>query len=186
MLGVTVPVARVLGRKWAVRLMALLAERPHRPAELERALSPLSRKVLYERLQSLVSAGLVVRREVRPCYPRWVEFSLASPGLSLLVRRLQALSVPPEAVEGVLKCKWMPRLLAMLTEGPRCTLSLQRALPGITLKVLSERLRKLEEWGLVLRSPQGPRVFYQLTEPGRALLAFLESTQDALLNGGQD
>jgi len=167
------PAVRALGRRWSLRLVALLAERPRRPGELERALAPLSRKVLYERLADLVSAGVVARREVRPCYPRWVEFSLAHPGVADLARRLRALPVAPEAVEEVLKCKWMPALLALLAEGPRCTLSLQRALPGITRKVLAERLRKLERWGLVRREPVGPRVVYSLTEAGRALLPLL-------------
>ena len=167
------PVVRALGHKWSLRLLALLAEGPRRPAELERALVPLSRKVLYERLDALVRAGVVARREVRPDYPRWVEFSLAHPGVVDLLHRLKALSLPPGAVEEVLKCKWMPSILALLAEGPRCTLSLQRALPGITRKVLAERLRKLERWGLVRREPAGPRVFYSLTEAGQALLPLL-------------
>lgn len=167
------PVVPALGHKWSLCLLYLLAEGPRRPAELERALAPLSRKVLYERLDALVRAGVVARREVRPCYPRWVEFTLVHPGVMDLVRRLRGLPLPPRAVEEVLKCKWMLSLLTLLGEGPRCTLSLRRALPGITPKVLAERLRKLERWGLVRREPAGARVFYSLTGAGRALLSLL-------------
>ena len=53
----------VLGGKWKVVLLARLEERPHRYAEL-RALTPmLSDKVLTQRLQELVAAGLVSQRK---------------------------------------------------------------------------------------------------------------------------
>ncbi len=47
--------------------------------------------------------------------------------------------------------------------------ALRKALPGVSAKVLTERLRKLEESGLISRHPEPtipPKVTYRLTERG--------------------
>jgi DNA-binding HxlR family transcriptional regulator len=56
--------------------------------------------------------------------------------------------------------------------GPQRFTGLQRLIPAITPKVLTQRLRQLERDGLVVRSyyPEiPPRVEYQITELGRSL-----------------
>jgi DNA-binding HxlR family transcriptional regulator len=71
-----------------------------------------------------------------------------------------------------LHCKWMRRLLGLLLERPHRTSELKRALPGISSKVLSERLRRLEMLGLITRtvSAERPlRVIYSATERARPL-----------------
>jgi DNA-binding HxlR family transcriptional regulator len=55
---------------------------------------------------------------------------------------------------------------------------LERSLKGISPKTLSERLRKLEESSVVKRTCYAevpPRVEYELTEKGHALLPVIES-----------
>lgn len=79
----------VLGGKWKVVLLARLKERPHRYAEL-RALTPaLSDKVLTQRLQELVAAGLVVQdkqgqRGARSTYTLSPRGELLRPALDAL------------------------------------------------------------------------------------------------------
>lgn len=59
-----------------------------------------------------------------------------------------------------------------LHEGPRRPSDIMRSLPGLTQKVLSERLRKLERYGLLDRQAFAevpPRVEYRLTAHGNEL-----------------
>jgi DNA-binding HxlR family transcriptional regulator len=69
--------------------------------------------------------------------------------------------------------KWTVLIVHDLSEGPRRFTELERACTGISPRTLSERLRWLEEEGIVLRRsyPESPpRVEYQLTGKGKALL----------------
>lgn len=59
----TEDVFRLLGKRWTGMLLDLLLQRPARFNEIVAALPSLSSRVLSDRLQELVSAGLV-RREV--------------------------------------------------------------------------------------------------------------------------
>lgn len=75
-------------------------------------------------------------------------------------------------VTDVLRCKWTLAVLEELARGTSRPSEIQRALPGLTSKVLSERLRKLERFGLVSRTAYAevpPRVEYALTEQGRSM-----------------
>lgn len=68
--------------------------------------------------------------------------------------------------------RWTLLVVAALLEGPRRFGDLQRDVPGIAPNVLSARLRKLEEHGLVVAEPYSerpPRFTYQLTDAGRGL-----------------
>lgn len=68
---------------------------------------------------------------------------------------------------------WNPVVLAALREGPRRRKELRDAIGGISDKVLTETLRRLERSGLVLRSAYAeapPRVDYALTELGESLV----------------
>ena len=69
--------------------------------------------------------------------------------------------------------KWTLLLIRDLSEGRSRFCELERSLQGISPRTLSLRLRALEEEGIVERDtfPEvPPRVEYQLTEKGRALL----------------
>ncbi|MGW8377732.1 helix-turn-helix domain-containing protein [Streptomyces sp. ODS28] len=68
--------------------------------------------------------------------------------------------------------RWTGLILAALMNGPGHFAELRRATPGISERMLSDRLTELTELGLVVRSvEEGPplRVRYRLTEAGQAL-----------------
>jgi DNA-binding HxlR family transcriptional regulator len=72
--------------------------------------------------------------------------------------------------------KWTPLIIHDLSEGPRRFMQLEKACPGISPRTLSERLDMLERQGVLARRsyPESPpRVEYELTEKGRALLPII-------------
>ena len=76
--------------------------------------------------------------------------------------------------------KWKMVILAQLREEPRRFSSLQRAVPGITQRMLTLQLRELEADGLVVRTVYRqvpPRVDYALTPLGQSLLPVLNEMQ---------
>lgn len=77
----------------------------------------------------------------------------------------------------VIQGRWKLLILRELIDGVRRFSDLQRALPGVSQKVLTAQLRELEADGLVARTvyPQvPPRVDYALTPLGRDLIPVLE------------
>ena len=82
------------------------------------------------------------------------------------------------ATAEIVATKWTPLILHDLSEGPRRFKELEHACPGISPRTLSERLRWLEEEGVVDRQSYAetpPRVEYQLTPKGLALLPVIEA-----------
>jgi DNA-binding HxlR family transcriptional regulator len=74
------------------------------------------------------------------------------------------------AIEG----RWKPMLHQRLASGALGFGELQRAIPGVTRKVLREQLRQMEADGLLVRRALEPSrlgVRYELTPHGRALEA---------------
>ncbi|MFF9624331.1 winged helix-turn-helix transcriptional regulator [Streptomyces griseosporeus] len=68
--------------------------------------------------------------------------------------------------------RWTGQIVAVLVEQPAHFTDLRRAIPGISERMLSDRLTELGAAGLVLREvDEGPplRVSYRLTEAGDAL-----------------
>ena len=77
----------------------------------------------------------------------------------------------------IIGSKWTAVLVHDLSEGARRFSELERSCPGISPRTLSERLRVLEEDGIVIRRsyPESPpRVEYELTDKGSALLPIIE------------
>src|SRR5438034_11564773 len=73
--------------------------------------------------------------------------------------------------------KWTLLVIRDLAEGRSRFCELERSLEGISPRTLSLRLRALEEEGMVARQtfPEvPPRVEYQLTEKGRALVPIID------------
>jgi DNA-binding HxlR family transcriptional regulator len=70
--------------------------------------------------------------------------------------------------------RWSGALIQVLLQGRKRYAELRSAIPEITDRMLSERLRELEEEGILARKviPETPvRVEYELTAKGRALEA---------------
>jgi len=68
--------------------------------------------------------------------------------------------------------RWTGAIVSALTDGPLRFAELARAVPGLSDRLLSQRLRELEEEGLVERDVQAGtpvRVTYSLTEKGAEL-----------------
>jgi DNA-binding HxlR family transcriptional regulator len=80
---------------------------------------------------------------------------------------------PYYAVAGdILTRRWAPMVLRALVTGPKRFGEIAAAIPDMTDKLLSQRLKDLGEQGLVERflgSGRPPRVEYRLTEKGAAL-----------------
>ena len=78
----------------------------------------------------------------------------------------------------IVGAKWTALLVHDLSEGPRRFSELRAACPGISPRTLSERLRALEHEEMIVRRSYAeapPRVEYELTEKGRALLSIVEA-----------
>jgi DNA-binding HxlR family transcriptional regulator len=68
--------------------------------------------------------------------------------------------------------RWTGAIVSALTERPMRFGELVKAIPGLSDRLLSQRLRELEEEGLVQRQVEAGspvRVTYSLTEIGQAL-----------------
>jgi DNA-binding HxlR family transcriptional regulator len=85
-----------------------------------------------------------------------------------------------EAVELVGK-RWTGAILWTLTERPHYFAEITAAIPGLSDKLLSQRLRELEDEGVVERSVHAgspARVSYALTEKGRDLRPAIAELRD--------
>jgi DNA-binding HxlR family transcriptional regulator len=74
--------------------------------------------------------------------------------------------------------KWTLLIIRDLASGVKRFNQLERSLHGISPKTLSERLRSLEEEGIIVRQTFAevpPRVEYSLTTKGRDLSIVIES-----------
>ncbi len=83
-------------------------------------------------------------------------------------------------VEDVVGCKWSLGVLAAVRNGVRRPGAIERSLPGLTTKVLNERLRKLVRFGLLEREvyPETPpRVEYRLTPFGARFAEVLDGIE---------
>ncbi len=73
---------------------------------------------------------------------------------------------------------WTPNIIWYLNDGPVRFSDLKREITGISSKVLTTRLRKLERDGLVLRTVEStspPTVTYELTEHGHKLRPVIDA-----------
>jgi DNA-binding HxlR family transcriptional regulator len=80
------------------------------------------------------------------------------------------------ATAEIIGAKWTALLVHDLSEGPRRFSELEHSCAGISPRTLSERLRALEDEGIVARhsyAESPPRVEYELTEKGADLLPII-------------
>jgi DNA-binding HxlR family transcriptional regulator len=81
----------------------------------------------------------------------------------------------------IIGAKWTAILVHDLSEGPRRFSQLEHSCAGISPRTLSERLRALEDEGIVDRrsyAESPPRVEYELTEKGVALLPIIDAMRE--------
>jgi DNA-binding HxlR family transcriptional regulator len=81
----------------------------------------------------------------------------------------------------IIGAKWTALLIYDLAGGTRRFRELEHSCAGISSRTLAERLRALERAGIVRRRsyPESPpRVEYELTDKGRALLPIIDAMTD--------
>ncbi len=82
-----------------------------------------------------------------------------------------------QRLEDVVGCKWSAAVIGALQRGVTRPGKLERYIPGISTKVLTERLRKLMDYGLITREERAGRVQhvdYNLTPTGVKLADIIE------------
>jgi DNA-binding HxlR family transcriptional regulator len=93
-------------------------------------------------------------------------------------------------IEDVVGCKWTLHILGQIRQGVMRPGALQRSVPGLTAKVLHQRLRKLVRYGLLEKHAYPERtlhVEYRLTPFGQRVngildqIETLERERDALV-----
>lgn len=86
-----------------------------------------------------------------------------------------------EMVENIIGCKWSVHLLRLVAEGHRRPSALLRASPGLSAKVMNERLRKMLRYGILQRVVHGEKppleVEYHLTRFGKRFLRIIEEVR---------
>jgi len=85
-----------------------------------------------------------------------------------------------ERALAVVGAKWTLVVLHYLMDGPKRFSDLQRRIPAASPKMLTVRLRELEQLGLLTRTIHAempPRVEYQLTAQGRSLRPIIASIE---------
>lgn len=95
-------------------------------------------------------------------------------------RKLQAVPAAARMVEDILGCKWSLAVLLRVREGVRRPGALEHSLPGLSAKVLNERLRKLTRYGILARTAYAevpPRVEYALTPFGMRFVGVLDAIE---------
>jgi DNA-binding HxlR family transcriptional regulator len=88
----------------------------------------------------------------------------------------EATSCAVAACAEIIGAKWTALLVHDLSEGERRFSELEHSCAGISPRTLSERLRALEDEGIVERrsyAESPPRVEYELTGKGQALLPII-------------
>ena len=92
-------------------------------------------------------------------------------------------SLPKCPIEATLRmtgCKWKILIIRDLLTGTKRFGELKKSVSGITQKVLTSKLRELEEDGLIIREEyEGlpPKVEYYLTDIGYTLRPVIDSMQ---------
>jgi DNA-binding HxlR family transcriptional regulator len=86
-----------------------------------------------------------------------------------------------EMVENIVGCKWSLQVLRSIGEEGKRPSAIQRACPGLSAKVMNERLRKMQRFGILDRTVHGEKppveVEYRLTAFGRRFMRILDEVR---------
>ncbi len=94
--------------------------------------------------------------------------------------QLEEANCPVTATVSIIGGKWKPPILSRLVEGVKRFGELQRLVPHITKKMLTQQLRELEQDGIIKRKVYRqvpPKVEYSLTEYGKSLKPVLAAME---------
>ena len=84
-------------------------------------------------------------------------------------------------VESIVGCKWSISLLRLAADGTRRPSAMLRASPGLSAKVMNERLRKMVRFGILDRTVLGDKppveVGYTLTPFGQRFIGLLDDVR---------
>ncbi|MCS6885063.1 MAG: helix-turn-helix domain-containing protein [Acidobacteriota bacterium] len=84
-------------------------------------------------------------------------------------------------VESIIGCKWSLHLLKLCAEGYRRPSEFLKASPGLTAKVMNERLRKMLKFGILNRTVYGEKppfeVEYTFTPFGRRFMNLIDEVR---------
>lgn len=91
-------------------------------------------------------------------------------------------SIPVAAmVENIVGCKWSVRILQLCAQGHNRPSAILRACPGLSTKVMNERLRKMIRFGIVHRTVFGEKppieVEYRLSRFGLRFMGILDEVR---------
>jgi len=81
-------------------------------------------------------------------------------------------------VEDIVGCKWSLTVIDRVRSGVRRPGAIEHAVPGLSQKVLNERLRKLVRFGILAKEAYPevpPRVEYSLTDFGGQFVRILDA-----------
>jgi len=93
----------------------------------------------------------------------------------------EASSCSVAACAEIVGAKWTAILVHDLSEGARRFSELEHSCCGISPRTLAERLRALEQEGILVRrsyAESPPRVEYELTEKGYGLLPIIDAMRE--------
>ena len=84
-------------------------------------------------------------------------------------------------IEEIIRCKWTLSILVVLGHGKKRPSQVIQLIPGLTEKLLFDRLKKLMNYGLVTREVIGDKppvkVYYSITETGKLFLNVIHEIQ---------
>lgn len=86
-----------------------------------------------------------------------------------------------EMLESIVGCKWSLRVLDVMVAGTHRPSDMVRACPGLSAKVLNERLRKLVRFKIAQRvvfAEVPPRVEYSLTGFGKQFIPLVTAVRE--------
>lgn len=95
-----------------------------------------------------------------------------------MVSKMNQVTCPVERTLNILGNRWVSLVVWHLLDGRKRFNELKAALPGISGKILTDRLRELEAHGFLTREvfAEVPvRVEYELTERGRSLYVIFDA-----------
>lgn len=85
---------------------------------------------------------------------------------------------PSREIIAVIGDKWSLLVIPLLLDGPKRNAELMRAIEGISQKMLTQTLKRLEAFNLIARHDYGevpPRVDYRLTSIGVSLAQVIKT-----------